>query len=102
MANNETALIQLVDGSIANESGMREKLEQYLNDLLVNDFNRLVQLLYRLDIDEQRLRAVLRARPEEPAGRLMAALLLEREEEKRKSRQQFSQRDQNVTDEEKW
>ncbi len=77
-------------------------LAEEINELIKNNFDRLVQILYRIDISETRLKQVLSNNPNEDAGKIIAALLIERELQKIKSRQQFSQKDGDFSDEEKW
>ena len=40
--------------------------------------------------------------PNEDAGKLIALLILERQEQKKKSREQFKQNEQDIPDEDKW
>lgn len=66
-------------------------LQEYVNHLLVNDFQKLIQLLYRMDISEERIRAVLEEKKQEDAGLLIAALMIERELAKARSREEYRQ-----------
>jgi len=82
----------------------REELHQQLtgciNYLLVNDFSRLVQILYRVDVDEKRLKHLLQANPRVDAAILITDLLIQRQEEKNQIRNSFPLQD--ITDDEKW
>jgi hypothetical protein len=51
-----------------------EDLANAINDLIKNDFSKLVQLLYRIDVSEAKLKYILQAHPNEDAGKLIAAL----------------------------
>ena len=73
----------------------------YLNELINNDFEYLLTILYRIDVDEKRLRALLASQPGENAGELIAHLIIERQEQKIKSREQFKP-PTNIPEEEKW
>jgi hypothetical protein len=77
-------------------------LAEEINELIKNNFSHLVQILYRIDVNETRLKQVLSSNPNEDAGKIIAALLIERQLQKIKSRQQFSQKDDDFSDEEKW
>ena len=77
-------------------------LAGYINNLIKNDFEKLVSYLYRIDVSEPKLKSLLQQNPQEDAGNIIAALIIERQEQKIKTRQQFSQRDDNVQEEEKW
>ena len=104
-----TELIQLVNEEMAIElpeqisfNEIRELLGQNVNDLIVNDFQKLVSLLYRIDINEARLKGLLKEENHEDAGRVIADLIIERQLQKIKTRQQFKQKDENISDAEKW
>ena len=77
-------------------------LSDKMNELIKSDFNHLVQILYRIDVNEAKLKQVLKDNPNEDAGKIIAALIIERQQQKTKSRQQFSQQDDNFSEEEKW
>ena len=81
---------------------LRRQLSVAVNEMILSDFDNLVLLLYRLDIDETKLRKILNENPSSDAGNIIADLIIERQLQKIKSRQQFSQRDNNISDEEKW
>ena len=50
----------------------------YINDCINHDFNKLVQLLYRIDVSEQKLKTILQSHPNEDASKLIATIILER------------------------
>jgi hypothetical protein len=60
------------DAAIPDESN-REQLEIFLADrinyLVMNDFNHLVQILYRIDVSEKKLKDLLIQNPGTNAGR---------------------------------
>jgi hypothetical protein len=56
------------------EALLAEKITTMIN----GDFSALVQLLYRVDVDESRLRLLLRENKASDAGGLIARLILER------------------------
>lgn len=85
-----------------DRSGWMNQLAEKVNDLLVHDFNKLVMLLYRIDISEKKLKTLLKAHPDEDAGKIIAAMIIERQAEKIKSRQQFNKKNDNIDEEEKW
>jgi len=81
---------------------IRRQLSVAINEMILSDFDKLVMLLYRLDINETKLRKILNENPSQDAGNMIADLIIERQLQKIKSRQQFSQRDNNISEEEKW
>lgn len=66
------------------------QLEDFINECIKSDFSRLVQLLYRIDVSEQKLKTILQANPNEDAGKLIAAVIIERLAATKKARESFS------------
>ena len=64
-------------------------LETLMNELIKNDFSKLVQLLYRIDVSEAKLKNILQANPNEDAGKLIAQIVLERLAATKKARESF-------------
>jgi len=65
-------------------------LENTINELIKNDFSKLVQLLYRIDVSEAKLKNILQTHPNEDAGKLIAQVVLERLAATKKARESFS------------
>ncbi len=80
---------------------LESALAEHINQLILNNFEKLVSILYRIDINESKLKQLL-SDSNEAAANVIARAIIEREEQKIKSRQQFSQRDNNINDDEKW
>ena len=78
------------------------QLSTYINLLIKDDFDKLITYLYRIDVNEQKLKVLLQQNPNEDAGNIIATLIIERQQQKIKTRQQFSQRDNDFDAEEKW
>ena len=78
------------------------QLSLHINHLIIKDFQKLIFLLYRIDVSESKLKQLLSQHPKEDAGKIIAALIIARQLEKIKSRQQFRQTGDNFTEEEKW
>jgi hypothetical protein len=87
-------------GEISSDE-LQIQLSSFINQLIQTDFQKLLVLLYRIDVSEPRLKQLLKLHPEEDAGNIIAALIIERQLQKIKSRRQFSQQKDNFT-EEKW
>ena len=85
----------------AAENNFSELLTEKINFLIVHDFNKLIQILYRADISEQKLKGMLAENKTEDAGKLIADLFIERQMQKIRSRRD-NRRDQNISEEEKW
>lgn len=78
-----------------------EQLAEFIHQLIDKDFSRLVQLLYRLDVSEAKLRSVLLEHPTGDAGEMIAQLILERIAQKEKNKQLFKQQG-DIPEDEKW
>ena len=104
-----TELIQLLNAKMAIDllekisfEEIREQLSKNVNDLIVKDFQKLVSILYRVDISELKLRQLLKEENHEDAGKIIADLIIERQLQKIKTRQQFKQSNKNIDETEKW
>ncbi len=105
-SNIIVSLNNLLGVELKQSLSLDELLEQiagHLNSLITTDFNKLISLLYRLDIDELRVRATLQNHPGTDAGKLLAALVMERQLRKLESRKHFSpNKNEDIDDNEKW
>ena len=84
-----------------SEPALIRALADCINHLIETNFSRLVTILYRIDISEHTLKETLRQQPQQDAGVLIAALIVERQLQKQKIRSQFKPQ-QNIPDDEKW
>lgn len=80
----------------------KQVLADGINELVNTQFQKLVSILYRMDVSETKLKQLLSDNPGTDAGLIIADLMIERQKEKIRSRQQFSKRDENISDDEKW
>jgi hypothetical protein len=62
----------------------------FINDCIQHDFNKLVQLLYRIDVSEEKLKYILQLNPNEDAAKLIAAVIIERLAATKAARSSFS------------
>ena len=81
---------------------LKDELAVHINRLITENFEKLINLLYRLDISEVKLKKLLLEDKSEEAGQIIAALIIERQLQKIKSRRQFNQRDDNIDEDERW
>ena len=77
---------------------LAEKIDQLIN----TDFQKLVSILYRMDVSETKLKQLLNENAGTNAALIITDLLIERQEQKIISRQQFRKKDENISDDEKW
>ncbi len=93
--------------SEANELVVRSpewynRLKEDVEHLINFEFDRLLQLLYRVDVSESKLRTMLAEMPATDASVIITNLLLERQLEKIKSRKNFSSATKPPNEEEAW
>lgn len=84
-----------------SQEELREKLAAHINHLINHDFEKLVYYLYRIDVDENKMRRLLEQREGENAAGLIADLIIERQAQKIKSRQETTL-NKDIPDNEKW
>jgi hypothetical protein len=78
------------------------RLKNAIDDLIVNDFGRLVQVLYQADVAEEKLKELLRNSGGADASTIIANLLLQRQMQKIKARRAFSSNETYDSKEERW
>ncbi|QGN24261.1 hypothetical protein [Elizabethkingia anophelis] len=84
-----------IDGVSAKHSQEEqfEALAFYLNHLIQSDFNRLLSILYRIDVSEDKVKSALALDAgKQSSGHTIARLLIEREMEKIKLRAKYSKK----------
>jgi hypothetical protein len=81
---------------------LREKIAGYINRLIQDNFEQLVNLLYRVDVSEAKIKSLLQFQPGTDAGNIIADLIIERQLQKIRSRQQFKTNNETPDDDEKW
>ena len=87
---------------VKDDSITKQVLVDKINDLINNDFQKLVSILYRMDVSEIKLKQLLNENPGTNSALIIADLMIERQTEKIRSRQEFNKRDENISDDERW
>ncbi|HEV7736759.1 MAG TPA: hypothetical protein VGO47_05220 [Chlamydiales bacterium] len=80
----------------------REMLEERIDHLLQNDFDRLISLLYRLDVDEMLLKTKIKESEGLNTAGIITDLVIERQLKRMQSREQFRRKDEDIDENEKW
>lgn len=84
-----------------NWNNWMQEAADRINKMIVTDFAGLVNLLYRMDVSERKLKAILAGNPHQDAGLVIAELMVERQLEKIRSRRQYRSSN-DIPDDEKW
>ncbi len=79
-----------------------EQLSGYIVGLIDNDFDALLRLLYRMDVNEDRLRADLTSEPTRNPGDTIALLIIERIAARDKARKEMTPKNIDIPEDEKW
>lgn len=90
-----------VSAPVLSLEELQKIISDIINRLIINDFSRLISVLYRLDISEKKLKELLKNSIDTSAGDLIAGMIIERQSEKIKTRKLFSGKN-DFSDEEKW
>jgi hypothetical protein len=88
------------DVELLQNQSFLEDLASEINQLILTNFEKLVQLLYRIDVSEAKLKTLLKENPEKDAGKLIAWLITERQLQKLKQKATVQQNDD--CEEERW
>ncbi len=109
MNDNSTQLQEEIIQSIGHSllvtqtdlNAFRNNLSNYIHTLINEDFEKLVYILYRLDISERKIKELL-SDSHNNAGLIIADLIIERQLQKLESRIRFRQQNRDIPDDEKW
>lgn len=96
---NQSLEISLPD--TISQVELKEKLANHINNLINNDFEKLVYYLYRIDVNENKMRNLLEQKEGENAAGLIADLIIERQLQKIESRK-ISSKDDSIPDDDRW
>ena len=88
--------------TVRDHSNTKQILIEKINELINTDFQKLVSILYRMDVSEKKLKQLLNENQGTNAALIITELMIERQEQKIISRQQFRKKDENINDDEKW
>ena len=79
-------------GKVENDVLLRQKIRHAVLELLMGNISHLYQVLYRIDVKEEKVRNAFSDNPlAEVAAERIATLIIDRQLEKMKWRQKYSQ-----------
>jgi hypothetical protein len=109
MRNEEALLVAWLNKDLQLEleerisiSEAEKRLAAYLDDLIAHDFEKLVALLYRIDVNEEKLKQALAENQQIGAGHLIAGLIMERQWQKMQTRIKFGKGPDRPGDVDAW
>jgi hypothetical protein len=71
---------------------IKQKITGLIRELINNKFTSLVELLYRIVIDEKKLKEILKSHPHGDSASIIADLIISRQRQKTTTRNQFANR----------
>ena len=77
---------------------IKQKITGLIRELINNNFTSLVELLYRVDIDEKKLKEILKSHLHVDSASVIADLIISRQLLKTAMRTQFANRDKPTGD----
>lgn len=87
--------------SLLQDKNTRSRLVEYINNLIIDDFEGLINILYRIDINEEKLKDMLRQSPDTETANIIADLIINRQIQKLRARQLFTDF-KDIPEDEKW
>lgn len=83
-------------------SELEQQLTNHINHLINTDFEKLVYYLYRIDVNETKVKQLLQQQGGENAAQLIAQLIIDRQLQKIKSRAEHTPPATDEDDAERW
>jgi len=89
------ALSRIIENDFELENGLsaeqlREKMIHAFSWLLDNDISKMMNILYRTDVDEERLKSLLISRSQLPSAEVIADEYISRQLQKIETRKKYS------------
>ena len=77
-------------------------LSQYVDQLISNDFDALMLLLYRIDVSEEKVKSLLAKDNGQNSAQIIADLIIKRQQQKIYWRSQFKSSPSEIDESERW
>lgn len=69
---------------------LQSQITDHISWLILHDFEALIQILYRLDVNEEKLKTALQSNPDKDAAVIITDIMIGRQIEKWKTRQELN------------
>ncbi len=89
LVDNDFRLKKNEEFVVSTINELKDKLSQLISYLMEKDFERLLQAMYRLDIDEKKFWIILEGSEREKISLELADLVIQRELKKLETRQKY-------------
>lgn len=97
---DEALVLQCGDEEELKNRLLLDQFTAYIRGLILNDFEKLVNLLYRIDVDESKLKQLLSMHKNEDSAKIIAEMIINRQIQKIQFRRSMQQG--RESDEERW
>ena len=94
--------MQQLSPAIKDDGALRQQLAAMINQLINTNFEQVVYLLYTVDVSESLLKNTLQKNADKDAGELIADLLIARQLEKIKAKEESRKQAPPDDSDEKW
>lgn len=94
-------VLQSNDKDYLSTNDLLENFTESISYLLQHDFEKLIFILYRIDVNESKLKATIKENPSRPEY-IIAKMIIERQIEKINSRENNKNNFSSDSEEEKW
>lgn len=98
--NSTLEMLALEKSNFDSFSVFRQYIIKHINEIINKDFKYLLFLLYRIDISEEKIKALLQQNKDGYAAEIITDLIIERQKQKAISRQQFKSQQDVINDDE--
>lgn len=95
-------IIKSVGDILSTNGASYADLIAHVNHLLIDDFPQLINILYRMDVSEEKLKTLLKENPDTDAATIIVNLMIEREEQRRESLKNFNMPKNDGGGDERW
>lgn len=85
-ANQLQKIFEVDNLAVTDGEALLRKLSRVVQHMLRTDFNRLLHILYRVDVEEQKVKQAMLAETEEEIAERVAQLIIKRELQKAQTR----------------
>ena len=82
ISTSSKIILLMADIDQNNIESLKEHLIQLINELINNDFSSLLQLLYRIDVDETKLKQNLKHHKDSDSALIIADMIIKRQLQK--------------------
>jgi len=81
--------------TIDSEGVLHKVIAAKIDEMIQRDYDRLLSMLYRLDIDEEKLASALKLKPQSKSNERIAELIIQREKQRAHSWHMYERRRQD-------